>query len=119
MDKTSGQGYFIPFLLICGVGIGPVNQMSILAAQNSVEIKDIGTATATLTFTRTIGGVFGVAYMQILLQQFLLSLSSTYTDMQDLYSHAFARTFLCMLPWAGIGFVASWCLKHVPLRSKK
>jgi MFS family permease len=119
MDKHSGQGYFIPFLLISGLGIGPVNQMSVLAAQNSVERKDIGTATATLTFTRTIGGVFGVAYLQILAQHYTSVYSTQYSDLRDVYSHAYGRGFLLLVPWAGIGLIASCFLKHYALRTTR
>jgi MFS family permease len=115
MDKHSTQSYFIPFLLITGIGIGPVNQMSILAAQNAVERKDIGTATATLSFTRTIGGVFGVAYIQIIAQHYIATYSY-YADPRDMYSHAYGRAFLLLVPWAGLGLITSCCLKHVPLR---
>jgi MFS family permease len=44
-----------------GFGMGFLMQTSMLIAQNSVEQKDLGVASSTATFFRSIGGSFGVA----------------------------------------------------------
>ena len=49
------------FMLVLGIGIGCVMQVIMLLAQNSVEQRDMGVASSTSTFTRSIGGTFGVA----------------------------------------------------------
>ena len=49
------------FMLVLGIGIGCVMQVIMLLAQNSVEQRDMGVASSTSTFTRSIGGAFGVA----------------------------------------------------------
>ena len=49
------------FMLVLGIGIGSVMQVTMLLAQNSVEQRDMGVASSTSTFTRSIGGAFGVA----------------------------------------------------------
>jgi EmrB/QacA subfamily drug resistance transporter len=49
------------FMLVLGIGIGCVMQVTMLLAQNSVEQRDMGVASSTSTFTRSIGGAFGVA----------------------------------------------------------
>jgi hypothetical protein len=49
------------FMLMLGIGIGCVMQVIMLLAQNSVEQRDMGVASSTSTFTRSIGGTFGVA----------------------------------------------------------
>ncbi len=56
----SGEEVFIPFLFIAGAGMGLIMSISTLAAQNQVDLIDMGVATSTVTFFRTIGGVFGV-----------------------------------------------------------
>jgi len=48
-------------MLMLGIGIGCVMQVIMLLAQNSVEQRDMGVASSTSTFTRSIGGAFGVA----------------------------------------------------------
>jgi EmrB/QacA subfamily drug resistance transporter len=49
------------YILILGVGMGFLMQTTLLIAQNSVEMKDLGVASSTATFVRSIGGSFGVS----------------------------------------------------------
>ncbi len=49
------------YMVILGLGIGMIIQVMVLAVQNAVEHRDLGTATATETFSRSMGGAFGVA----------------------------------------------------------
>jgi hypothetical protein len=44
-----------------GIGIGLVVQVLTLIGQNSVSMKDMATASATIDFVKSIGGVFGVS----------------------------------------------------------
>jgi MFS family permease len=48
-------------MLVLGVGIGLVMPVLVLAVQNAVDPRDMGTATASTMFFRQIGGSFGVA----------------------------------------------------------
>ncbi|MGB9376117.1 MAG: MDR family MFS transporter [Mycobacteriales bacterium] len=48
-------------LVILGLGLGCVMQVLILAIQNAVERKDMGAATSSTAFFRTLGGAFGTA----------------------------------------------------------
>lgn len=48
-------------MLVLGLGLGMTMQVLVLAVQNAVEYKDLGTATSGATFFRSIGGSFGVA----------------------------------------------------------
>jgi MFS family permease len=49
------------FMAIVGLGIGSVMQVYVLASQNAVEMRDLGTATSIVSFFRSMGGAFGVA----------------------------------------------------------
>ena len=49
------------WMVILGAGIGMFMQVLTLAVQNSVERSDMGTATSTVTFFRTMGSAFGTA----------------------------------------------------------
>jgi EmrB/QacA subfamily drug resistance transporter len=49
------------YMAVLGLGIGMIIQVMVLAVQNSVPHSDLGTATATESFTRSMGGAFGVA----------------------------------------------------------
>src|SRR5439155_19206837 len=49
------------YMLVVGVGIGLVMQVLVLVVQNDARPADIGVATSTATFFRSVGGSFGVA----------------------------------------------------------
>ncbi len=49
------------FMAALGLGMGFLMQTTMLIAQNSVEQKDLGVASSTATFFRSIGGSFGVS----------------------------------------------------------
>jgi MFS family permease len=49
------------YMAMLGVGMGFLMQTTMLIAQNSVEQKDLGVASSTATFFRSIGGSFGVS----------------------------------------------------------
>jgi EmrB/QacA subfamily drug resistance transporter len=49
------------YMVLLGAGMGMLMQNTLLIAQNSVAIKDLGVASSTATFVRSIGGSFGVA----------------------------------------------------------
>ncbi|GAA4854453.1 MDR family MFS transporter [Kitasatospora terrestris] len=49
------------YMVVLGAGMGFLMQITMLVAQNSVELKDMGVASSSATLFRTIGGSFGVA----------------------------------------------------------
>src|SRR5580765_6219731 len=49
------------YMAIVGVGIGLVMQVLVLVVQNDAKPREIGVATSTATFFRSVGGSFGVA----------------------------------------------------------
>lgn len=46
---------------VLGIGLGGVMQVLVIAVQNNVDRKQLGAATSTATFFRSIGGSFGTA----------------------------------------------------------
>jgi hypothetical protein len=48
-------------MLVVGVGIGLVMQLLVLVVQNDAPPRDVGVATSTATFFRSMGGSLGVA----------------------------------------------------------
>jgi EmrB/QacA subfamily drug resistance transporter len=61
------------FMLTLGVGIGLVMQVIVLAMQNSVDPRDMGVATSSATFFRSLGGTFGTALFGTILANRLSS----------------------------------------------
>jgi hypothetical protein len=69
-------------------------QVLVVAVQNSVPHSQLGTATATATFFRTIGGAFGVAILGAVFNAQLLA-----------------------VPFALVAFAIAWLIKEIPLRT--
>jgi EmrB/QacA subfamily drug resistance transporter len=51
------------YMAVLGLGMGCLMQITMLVAQNSVEMKDMGVASSSTTLVRTLGSSFGVAIM--------------------------------------------------------
>ena len=61
LNQTTGVVESSIYMFILGVGLGMVMQVLVLAVQNAVEYRDLGTGTSAATFFRTIGSCIGVA----------------------------------------------------------
>ena len=65
------------FMLIFGTGVGLVLQVLVIAVQNAVEARDLGVATSSATFFRSLGGSFGTAlFGAVLTSQLAIRLAS-------------------------------------------
>ncbi|WP_181766611.1 MDR family MFS transporter [Streptomyces albidus (ex Kaewkla and Franco 2022)] len=134
------------YMVVLGAGMGFLMQLTMLIAQNSVELKDMGVASSTTTLFRTIGGSFGVALMGTLFanrvrdtmteqagaaagagggsetpaQLDAASLERLPAAVREVYEHAVAdgthTVFLVAGATALIAFAASWFIKEVPLK---
>ncbi|MFJ2161122.1 MULTISPECIES: MDR family MFS transporter [unclassified Streptomyces] len=63
MDTDTTRFMSGVFMAVVGLGMGCLMQITMLVAQNSVEMKDMGVASSTSTLSRTLGSSFGVAIM--------------------------------------------------------
>jgi EmrB/QacA subfamily drug resistance transporter len=61
MDAGTSRTTASWYVVLLGVGLGTVMPVMILAVQNAVDQRDLGTATSAATFSRSMGGSFGVA----------------------------------------------------------
>ncbi|MGW0809699.1 MDR family MFS transporter [Nonomuraea sp. NPDC002799] len=61
MDVTTPAWVTGVHIAVLGLGMGFLMQTTLLIAQNSVEQRDLGVASSTSTFFRSIGGSFGVS----------------------------------------------------------
>jgi EmrB/QacA subfamily drug resistance transporter len=134
------------FMFITGLGIGLVMQVLVVAVQNAVPHSALGVATATATFFRTIGGAFGVAVLGAVFANRLVSQLKLHATSAELklisgssvtanpaqiahlpptqrtfvisaFSHSIETTFLVAVPFVVFGFVLSWLIKEIPLRT--
>ncbi|GEC05536.1 hypothetical protein SSP24_31910 [Streptomyces spinoverrucosus] len=63
MDTGTSRVTSGVFMAVVGLGLGFLMQVTMLVAQNSVEMKDMGVASSSSTLFRTLGSSFGVAIM--------------------------------------------------------
>lgn len=61
------------YLVVFGFGLGGVMQVLVIAVQNSVHQRDLGSATAGVTFFRSMGGSFGTAVFGAIFANLLTS----------------------------------------------
>ncbi|MFF2075481.1 MDR family MFS transporter [Kitasatospora sp. NPDC058162] len=134
------------WMVVLGAGMGFLMQITMLLAQNSAELKDMGVASSTATLFRTIGGSFGVALFGALFnnrvtdtmkemlagkplppggmkdpsQMSLTELRQQPEYLQDAYNHAVSNgTHTVFLLGAGVAIIAlaaAVFIRQVPLR---
>jgi EmrB/QacA subfamily drug resistance transporter len=63
LDVNTAPWMASVYMLVVGVGIGLVMQVIVLVVQNDAPARDIGVATSTATFFRSLGGSLGVALL--------------------------------------------------------
>jgi MFS family permease len=67
MDHTTELWHAGIFTAILGLGLGMLMQNLVLAVQNTVRASDIGTASASVAFFRSVGGAIGVSVLGAIL----------------------------------------------------
>jgi len=63
MGIDTGRTVTGVYMFVLGLGMGMLFQTTMMIAQNSVAMRDIGSATAATTFMRSIGGSIGVSML--------------------------------------------------------
>jgi EmrB/QacA subfamily drug resistance transporter len=129
------------YMVVVGLGLGLVMQVLVLAVQNDADYRDLGVATATATFFRSIGGCFGVAICGAIFSNRLShelasipglpaaaasgrvtsgSVAKLPPGLRSTFVHAYAdalsSVFLACVPIAALAFVLAWLLPEKPLR---
>ena len=134
------------WMFTLGAGIGLFMQVMTLAVQNSVDRRDLGTATSVVVFFRTIGSSLGAAVFGAILtsrlthhlQQTVPGVHQLHLTAQNLSAtpkllqalppavhagilEAFARSFhdvfLFGIPFAIAAFIVSLTLRETPLKT--
>jgi len=116
VDATSGQATIA--MVVIGLGIGQMMQTYTLAVQNDARREDMGVATATVQFARSIGGTFGVAVFGTVLAQRLVTEGDLHGSGSRLaLANSLHTVFLIALPLAALALVLAFALKEKPLRT--
>lgn len=67
MDTTTTNGEAAIYMAIAGVGLGLMMQVFVVAVQNVVPFRAIGSATALTQFSRSVGATLGVTLMGVII----------------------------------------------------
>lgn len=136
------------YMVILGTGVGMLMQNLVLAVQNTLDVREVGSGTSTVAFFRTLGGAIGVSALGAVLANRVGDLivsgltglgidasalgaggTSTLPNLATLpepvrlvveraFGDAIADLFLVAAPVALISLVAVLFLKEVPLGRK-
>jgi EmrB/QacA subfamily drug resistance transporter len=69
MDVHTTNGEAARNMIVTGIGLGLMMQVFVLAVQNSVPSRHIGSATALTQFSRSVGSTLGVTIMGVIVNQ--------------------------------------------------
>jgi EmrB/QacA subfamily drug resistance transporter len=143
VDHDTSLVYVSGAMLLAGVGVGMTLQNLVLAVQNTVSLRDLGSASASVTFFRSLGGTIGVSVLGAVLANRVtadltaklgghvapgggdgvsaLNLAALPPEVQvavrEVYGDATAHIFLISAAVAVVGVVAALLLRPTRLRS--
>ncbi|MDQ0146946.1 MDR family MFS transporter [Pseudarthrobacter niigatensis] len=142
MDHTTELWLTGLYTGIFGIGLGMLMQNLVLAVQNTVRASDIGSASASVAFFRSVGGAIGVSVLGAVMANHVKDLatdglaklgipaggnSGATLDLKDLpapiaevmraaYGDATAGIFMISAIVAAVALIAVIFIKEVPLR---
>lgn len=145
LDHDTSLWYVGGAMALVGIGVGMTMQNLVLSVQNTVELKDIGAASSTVAFFRSLGGTIGVSVLGAVLAHRVtdnlthelasagvqasgaaaagstLNLAALPTAIQHLvrvaYGDATGHIFLISAVIAVVGVIAAVLMKPTALRS--
>ena len=135
------------FAFCFGIGLGLAMMTIVTPVQNAIEFRDMGVATSTITFVRSLGGAIGVALFGAIMNSRLTTYLSdelgsqvsalsggeiNTNDVQALqtlqepirtevltaYTHAITDIYLLSIPIIVVALVVVLFLKEIPLRTR-
>ncbi len=144
IDAHTNMAVLSGYLFALGLGMGMTMQNLVLAVQNTVEPKNLGAATSTVTFFRSLGGAAGVSVLGAVLSNHVTDLigkglraigitqsgsgGAGLSNLNELpapiaaivrgaYGDGTARIFLVSMAMAIVGTIAVLFIKEVALNT--
>jgi EmrB/QacA subfamily drug resistance transporter len=147
IDAHTNFGLISIYMALVGLGLGMSMQNLVLSVQNSVPVTELGAATATVAFFRSLGGAVGVSALGAILSSRVThevtaglarlgvpsagisGSGSSIPDVRTLphpvagvvetaYASGVARLFLVGAPLLALALVAILFITEVPLREQ-
>ena len=135
------------YMLVLGAGVGMLMQNLVLATQNTLDVREMGSGTATVAFFRTLGGAVGVSALGAVLGSRITTLllrglaeigvdpsalgggttsvpdvatipEPVRTVVEAAFGEAIADLFLLAVPLGVVALVAVLLLHEVPLGTR-
>ncbi|MGW7126824.1 MFS transporter [Streptomyces bobili] len=136
------------FMALLGLGVGMMMQNLVLSTQNQVAPSDLGAASSTVTFFRSLGGAMGVSALGAVManrigdyaEDGIAGLGPDYasaaggsgdaipdmdklplplrTVMESAYGHGIADVFMIAAAMALLAFLITLFIKEVPLKTR-
>ncbi|MYT68624.1 MULTISPECIES: MDR family MFS transporter [unclassified Streptomyces] len=113
MDTHTSRAAASLFMVLTGVGMGFFTQMVLTIAQNSVEMKDLGVASASGNLFRTIGASVGLAVFGSLFNS-----AAGHGGSAASVVSATHHIFLVAAGVSAVALLAALSITETPLRSK-
>ena len=139
MSSGTSQATVTVYMVLLGASFGLTIGTLVLAVQNVVHRSELGVATSSVTFFRSIGGAVGVALFGALFNRLLRDRigtsvalgegssfspesirglpAATHATYVDGFADSLTTVFLCAVPFVFLAFVLITLLKETPLRS--
>jgi EmrB/QacA subfamily drug resistance transporter len=139
MGTSTSHTTVTGYMVILGVGLGLTMQTLVLSVQNAVNVTELGVATSSVSFFRSMGGAIGVAlfgaiFNVLLTEKVGATLPTgggtrfTPAAVQRLpeaaratfvagFADSLTTVFLFAVPLVLVAFALTWLLREVPLRS--
>jgi EmrB/QacA subfamily drug resistance transporter len=138
IDATTSMWLIGLYMAVLGLGVGMLMQNLVLAAQNDVPARELGSATSVLSFFRSLGGTIGVSALGAVLANRVASdlsvLGGSSSDsgavpelsglppevatlVQNAYGNATAELFLIATPLAALALLVVLFIKEKPLKT--
>ncbi|MCW2769447.1 MAG: EmrB/QacA family drug resistance transporter [Aeromicrobium sp.] len=142
IDHRTPEWHAMTFIAFVGIGMGMLLQNYVLAVQNTVDVSQVGAASATVAFFRSLGGAVGVSVLGAILASqvkndvtsklaalgvdpaggggSLLDVKSLPPEVAEIvrsaYGDATGTIFLVAACVAVLSLVAALLIREVPLR---
>jgi MFS family permease len=125
MDTSTSDAQAATYMAVTGIGLGLMMQVFVVAVQNVVPFRSIGSATALTQFSRSIGSTLGVTLMGVIINHGLpsgtaveeASVRQLPPSLREALAQAMQPAFLSAAVLAALIFViVLFGLREVPLR---
>jgi EmrB/QacA subfamily drug resistance transporter len=111
-------------IFVVGAGLGLFMQTTVLVTQNSVDPRDLGTATSVVTFFRTLGGAVGASVLGAIVVAYQRSHAAAAVAAHGradgtalTFTRGMNEAYKWVVPVAVVGFILSFFLRQVQLRT--